>query len=321
MEAIMHRSNTFFFPLALIAGGVLWLMVNYGMLPAANLWALAKIWPLFLIAGGLGILLQSRMAYATFILSLIVVLCAVGAVIYAPQLGWAGPDNFAWNFDFGGAVRGSGTLDSETREVDGFSGLQIDVPAEVTVQQGTRESVTIEAEDNLLAQIATEMRGDTLRIFNSERDWNDRVDPTLPVKITITVVDLNEIAFNGAGKMVVESLSGDTLSLSLDGAGDIALNGLELRSLEVQLDGAGNISASGTAESLSVNMDGIGNFEGADFAVSRAEVDIDGAGSATVRVSDSLDVNIDGAGSVNYYGSPNVKEETDGIGDVKQISE
>ena len=44
------NQRSLFWPLTLIATGVIWLLVSMNVIPAANLWALTYIWPYVLIA-------------------------------------------------------------------------------------------------------------------------------------------------------------------------------------------------------------------------------------------------------------------------------
>ncbi|HLA06319.1 MAG TPA: head GIN domain-containing protein [Anaerolineales bacterium] len=320
-----HRS--FFWPLALIATGVIWLLVSMNVIPEANLWALTYIWPYLLIALGLGLILRGYLRTAEWIVSLLIILGAVGAIVFAPQLGWAGgPD---WNLfsdwnpasDFGGGVSGSGRIDSETRRVKDFLAVTIRYPAEIVIQQGKSESVKIEAEDNLLPQLSTEVRDGTLVIENKEDNWSKRVDPSKKVIITITVIDLNEINFTSAGTLRVDGLKTETLNLSLSGAGEITLNDLDVEKLESRLSGTGNIEANGTADELELTISGAGNFDAPGLASNAANVRISGVGNATVRVKDKLVATVSGAGSVDYYGSPSVDKNISGAGSVQQVDE
>jgi hypothetical protein len=195
----------------------------------------------------------------------------------------------------------------------------VDYPGDYTVQQGDTESVTIEAENNLLPQLVAEVRDGTLRVENSERNWSDRVNPTKPVHITITVVELNRVQFPTAGKMQIERLQTDSLSLSVSGAGDVNVTDLDAGNLDFSLSGAGNINVEGMADSLELSISGFGNFNGGDLQSQSADVHISGAGSATVWAEERLDASISGAGSVDYYGDPSVNERISGVGSVHRV--
>jgi hypothetical protein len=189
------------------------------------------------------------------------------------------------------------------------------------VQQGNSVSVKVEADDNLLPQLTTEVRDDTLVIKNNTNDWSARVDPSKSVKITITVKDLNKINFSSAGSLLVDGLKSDDLQMVLSGAGEVVLREMEVHNFVVTLSGAGNIKADGAADDLKLTISGFGGFEGKNLESLTADVRISGAGNATVNVQEDLKAHVSGAGSIDYYGSPTVAKTVTGAGSVNQAGD
>jgi hypothetical protein len=317
-----RKSFSLFGPLLLIAAGTIWLLVKAGTIPSANLWALTYIWPYFLIAAGVGLMLKAIWKYASLVMDVIIIGGLVLAIIYAPKLGWTNPSamfHFAENGDvfMGPGMKGSGNITTETRKVSGVDSIDLEYPAVVTIEQGETESVKIEADDNLLPDIQTQMKGNTLDIFY-KRTNNTHVIPTKPVLITIVVKELKDVEFSSAGELKINELKSDDLSVDLNGAGNLDLNEVNLKKLSVNLSGAGSMKASGTADELEVRISGFGDFKGADLHSKTVSASISGAGSATVWADEKLDAAISGAGSVNYYGSPSVTQRVSGVGNVSQ---
>jgi hypothetical protein len=320
------KERSYFWPLVLIATGVLWLLSSMGLLPSSNFWALVHILPYALIALGFGLILRAFWRPAGMLVSLLVVAGATLGVVYAPQLGWdAYPSWSVWRFDspeIGGRVAGSGVLSTETREVSDFNTLSIEIPAEVTILQGESASISLTADDNLLPQIATRLQGELLVIENKEQLWQNRVRPTRTIQIELTVTEIKEVDFSSAGVLVVEDYLGESLEISVSGAGDVNLNGVELDVLALRLSGAGDLSAEGEAEQLSLSISGFGSFKGADLRTQSAEVRISGAGDALLWAERELDARISGAGSVRYYGEPeSVSKQISGAGSVRELGE
>jgi hypothetical protein len=320
------KERSIFWPLVMIAVGVLWLLNSMGVIPSANFWALTHLFPFLLIALGLGLILRAYWRYGGMLISLLVVAGAVLAVIYAPQFGWNNSPNWGWNIiqfepGFGGRITGSGVVETETHQLEEFNALVVEYPAEIVVRQGDSERVIIEAEDNLLPQLGTEVRGDTLYFESTERYWDNRVNPTEPVFVTLTVIELKDLQFSTAGKLLVESLFTDSLELSISGAGDVTLEDLDAESLDFSLSGAGNAEADGIIDNLEMRISGMGNFNGGDLQTQNAEVRISGAGNATLWVEERLDANISGAGSIDYYGNPDINKNVSGVGSIDKIGD
>ena len=312
------RYRSLFWPFFLIATGLTWLLIELHTLPIENLWALMYIWPFLLMMAGVSLIMRLRWPVTRLVVSGLTVLGMFLSVFYAPQFGWNRAP--AWNYfsigNFNGSVHGSGVVVSQNRQVADFNKIEIDYPVGLTIQQGSTNSLTITAENNLIPQLATRVSGSTLYIENSQPDWTRRVNPTRPVNIHLTLKDLQQVDFPSAGALTVGKLQTDRLDLTIGGAGTVALSNLTTHSLTVNLSGAGNITASGSADNLSLDISGFGSFHGADLASQTAGISISGAGNATIWAKTSLNVEISGTGSVNYYGSPQVNREVSGLGSV-----
>ena len=320
----MEQKRSFFGPLLLIAIGAVWLLVSAGTVPSSNLWALTHIWPFLLMAAGLGLILRPYWAYTSILMDIIIIGGAVAAILFAPQLGWATPipyytiQNGETFIGFGQA--GSGNMITQTRAVSNFHEIDLEYPAQVFISQGDSESLKIEAEDNVLPGIVTQVKNGVLDVYY-QADLGKRVSPRRTVTITITVKDLTDVRFSSAGALTINGLKTDGLNLSLSGAGDLKLNDISFQNLTANLSGAGSLSASGKADNLSLNVSGFGNFDGTALQDKTADINISGAGGATVWATDSLSANISGAGSINYFGSPKLTKQINGIGGVNHIGD
>jgi len=320
----MQQQRSIFGPLLLITAGVMWLLMKSGTIPSENLWALTYIWPYFLIAAGLGLILRNYWKYASIFVDVLIIGGVILAILFAPRFGWTDPSLMGgfWNngMYFGPGDAGSGKVITETRDASGFDSIQVEFPAQVFISQGQTESVKVKAEDNFLPGLKTEVRNGTLEIFYKTGN-DDRVNPTEPVIITIVVKDLTEIEFSSAGELTIAGVKTDKLDISLSGAGNIKMTDLDVEDLSVVLSGAGSMSASGSATNLNVEINGFGSFSGGDLHASTADVVLSGAGSATVWVDKTLDAEISGAGSVNYYGKASVTKQIGGLGNVKHLGD
>ena len=196
---------------------------------------------------------------------------------------------------FGGVVTGSGNVTSESRNVSGFQAVSLSGVGNLTIDQNGTESLTVEAEDNLLPYIKTEVQGNRLVIGSKD---NTSLNPTKPINYRLTVKDLNSIDLSGAGKINGTGINTPKLAVNVSGAGDITL--------------------AGKADSQDINLSGAGNYHGEDLVSKNVTITTSGAGSAVVQVSDTLDATVSGAGSVRYIGDPQVKQNVSGAGSVSK---
>lgn len=193
----------------------------------------------------------------------------------------------------GEVIEGSGNIITESRELSGFTSVALEGFGRLEIDQTGTESVTITADDNILPYLTTTVRGQKLIIS---------------VKDNVTFTNVPELVYN----VTVQSLE----NLELNGAGEIVITNLDGDTFKVNLDGGGSITVSGDVTRQEVELNGLGIYDGEALVSREAVVNQNGAGSAVVNVSDTLDVTIDGVGSVEYLGDPTVTQELNGLGSV-----
>jgi hypothetical protein len=240
-------------------------------------------------------------------------LAALSLLVIAALLAGCGLDfNFA-------ATKGSGKVVSESRSVSGFEAVSLSGVGELTITQGDSESLTVEAEDNILPHIITEVKDGTLIIRFDTVRWTDSFQPTKSIKFTLTVKDLAQLDISGAGSTDVGDLKTESLSVDISGAGSLKIKNLEADDLQVNLSGAGSFDLAGKAARQTVTIDGAGSYNAGDLECQEASVTISGAGSATVWATETLDAELNGVGSIRYYGEPEVTESVSGLGTVVSL--
>jgi hypothetical protein len=215
------------------------------------------------------------------------------------------------------SLAGSGKVITEQREVSKINEVSFNAFGNLFIKQSDTESLTIEAEDNIVSNIKTDVSGNKLTISFKE---NFIPIPTRQIYITLNIKDLSKVSLAGAGSIVCDNLNTKDFEISSSGAGDIEFN-IKAEKLMSIIKGAGGIKVSGSANNQEIQIIGAGGYTGKDLESSKCKVVITGAGSATVNVKDSLDVKISGVGSVNYIGNPEISKDISGIGSVKNINE
>lgn len=220
----------------------------------------------------------------------------------------------------GGAVRGSGEVVEEEREVSGITGVTLATVGNLYVEEGDEETLRIEAEDNLIPHFETDVEDGMLTI-STESDVI--LGPTAPVNFHLTVLELDTVALSGSGDIEVPSLNAEMLIVSVIGSGDINISDLNTDVLEVRIPGSGDLRVSdGSVSEQLITIAGSGRYQARDLQSIEADVSISGSGSVTIRVRDSLEVSISGSGSVRYAGSPTLDRVTvSGSGSIEQIEQ
>ncbi len=215
-------------------------------------------------------------------------------------------------------VRGSGNVTTEERQVSGFNQVSLSGSGDMTIIQGDQEKLVIEAEDNILPLIQTEVRGNELRIGFKN---GVSVSTTQPIRYTLYAKDLSLVNVSGSGNISTDSLQTQDLRLGVSGSSNMNIQNLNANSLNVTVSGSGNFDLSGQANTQDINISGSGNYRAGDLESSNVTIIVSGSGDATVWVKDELTARISGGGNVKYYGQPRVQQTVSGSGTINSLGD
>jgi hypothetical protein len=191
-------------------------------------------------------------------------------------------------------IRGSGDVQSDERAVSGFDEILLEGGGSIFVDVSGTESLTIEAENNLLPLLSSEVKGTRLELRTRES-----ISPTEPIVYTIGAV-----AFEG---------------ISIVGSGDLVATNLDCNAFNASVAGSGDFDLTGRCDRLDLSITGSGDFAGDSFEVGAADIEISGSGDVVVNATDELVVRITGSGDVAYLGDPSTDIDIAGSGDVRKL--
>ncbi|HVL51042.1 MAG TPA: head GIN domain-containing protein [Actinomycetota bacterium] len=193
-------------------------------------------------------------------------------------------------------VMGSGRVEVEQREVAGFDRVTINGAADLFIEQAGEESLSVEAEDNLLPLLISQVSDGRLALGVGP---NTGITATRPIIFRLKVKSLRQLEASGTGRV----------------------NAVRLDTPELRIDTSGSVAAvfAGRAAVQEISLSGTGTFDGRDLQGERASVDASGTGEVIVNVGGSIDARVSGTATVRYLGTPQVDRRVSGLGSVERI--
>jgi hypothetical protein len=221
----------------------------------------------------------------------------VGFIIFlfalAIGLSFAGSSSFG-SFKIFSGVKGSGISQSEIRNVSDFKSIDASGIVNVEVSSQKDFSVEVQADDNLLQYIKTEVSGDTLKIYSE-----GRISPKTRITVKISMPEIDGVEVSGVSNTVVSDVKGDSLKL--------------------EASGASKIKISGEAKSLESNASGASGIDAENLKVEDAEIEASGASNTTVSASNNVEAHASGASHIYYTGEPkDVSSSKSGASSIKK---
>lgn len=193
-------------------------------------------------------------------------------------------------------------LNSETRVVDAFNGIDVTGAAQINIHQDAVQQLAIQARN--LSDVVTEVRDGILYIYVPNKSYE-------PMVLDVAVPVLSSIRAMGACSIENDSnspLQVDQLTLDLSGAAEADLE-LQLKTLKVTARGASSLDLSGEAEQSTITLEGAGDIDAEALLTECMHINCSGASEAEIYVTKELWAQASGASKISYKGNPQIKQK------------
>ena len=220
-------------------------------------------------------------------------------------------------------------MEKEIREIQSFDKIRFKDFGNLILTQGDQESLTIEADPELMDELISEVRGDTL-VLGVDEDWLNRIGKVVSsifsnkghkVNYYLTFVNLHKLNISGQCRLTCPSLETDSFKLNISGMGNLAFDHLACDTLDVNISGRGEFNAAGRADNQHIRISGSSDYNASELVSNSVRVVISGQGNAKVWAEDDLDITISGLGQVNYRGRPKLRQVISGMGKSRRIDD
>lgn len=221
------------------------------------------------------------------------------------------------NYVGGKKIRGNGNMKVENRTISSFDAVYVSGNTDIYVKQDSIFSVRVEADENLMEYIITELDGSTLKIRSRD---GVNLKSSRSIKVYVSAPTFKHFKASGACDIFSENkiTSSEAIAINISGASDVKMD-LMAPQIETDLSGAGSLTLSGQTKDFKVDGSGSTDIKCFDLLAENVDVKISGAGNANVFASVKLDLRISGAADVRYKGNPTVNKQISGAGSVKKV--
>ena len=207
--------------------------------------------------------------------------------------------------------------DRVNQNLRGFSAINASSGVDVYLSQGSTESVEVEAEEESLKYLITEVDNNNTLVIKMDDSWKRWFKEMEPVKVYVTFTNLDRIQLSGGTDVMGQGeLEFENLQISSSGGSDIRLN-LRVNELEVNSSGGADVVLKGNAAYLKGSASGGSDIKAQELDTEVAEINSSGASDVHVKVSRALKASASGASDIVYYGNPKeVEISTSGASDI-----
>jgi len=192
-------------------------------------------------------------------------------------------------------IYGSGDLVSENRPASSFTSVSVEGSAEVQLLPSDTESLRIEADDNIIDKVITEIEDGTLHIYLEKGSYTN-----ITVRAYVSMKKLESLSCSGSASFETKKP-------------------FDMDEFRCRINGSSSVKISGRANKEAIEISGTGNVSNYNLEASEAKVTISGAGNVQVTVKDKLEAVISGTGNITYDGNPQVvNQKIFGVGAINK---
>ncbi len=203
---------------------------------------------------------------------------------------------------FSPTINGNGKVVRQERKLSDFDELEVSRGMNVYLTQGTHFAVTVEADENLLSVIETEVDGDVLKVSS-----NANIKKAKSKKVYITLPQLERLEAFAGSNIYSEKFDINKLELSASAGSNLKLNTHAVQ-LELSASAGSNIKLEGRCEKFSAKVSSGSNIRANELSAKSSELKVSSGANIWISVEEELNASASSGGNIFYYGNPDNTE-------------
>ena len=218
---------------------------------------------------------------------------------------------FSCNLDmnFNPGIKGNGNVQIEKRTINkAFTAIHASEGLDVYLTQGSNEEIIVEADENLLDIILTEVVDNTLKIHCKENIGRSKSQ-----KVMITFNDISKIvSTSGSDVYSTNTINTEQLELKSTSGSDMKVD-VNTSVLNCKSTSGSDLKISGKTDRLNAEATSGSDIKAGDLIAQSSQVKATSGANIRVNTQKELTAKATSGGDIKYYGNPIKVDKTDGV--------
>ena len=219
---------------------------------------------------------------------------------------------FDVNFgDFGTGIKGNGDVVTDNREItDEFTEVSASEGIEVFVTQANDFEISVEADENIIDLIGTDIKNGTLRVHAIENIGR----ATKKVYVSLPNVEALK-GSSGAHLTAENTIKAERIEIA-GSSGTMMDIDLQAEEVEIEASSGANLDISGKTDKAYVDGSSGANIDARKLMSKNSNAEASSGSNISISVSDQLTADASSGGNITYSGDPNVTKKKSMSGSV-----
>lgn len=217
----------------------------------------------------------------------------------------------AFDISFGEGKRGNGQVVEESRKItDEFTAVYASEGLDVFVTQGDDFSINVEADENIIDLIGTDIRDGRLKVHAIENIGR----ATKNVYVTLPEITALETS-SGADLIAQNTISANKIELEASSGSDLEVE-VDANEVVADTSSGADIKVSGRTDVLYADASSGSDIKARGLMAKRCTADASSGADISVNVSESLVADASSGADISYTGDASVQKKKSVSGSV-----
>lgn len=233
------------------------------------------------------------------------------ALLFVAALVTTSCVDMGWN-----SIAGNGNVITQERPVtEDFTSVRGSAGLDVYLTEGDENKIVVEADENLMDVIETEIVNGKLKITSRQS-----ISRSKSQKVHVTYVKLEEVqASSGADVIGNSVIKSEYLSLSSSSGADLEVDVLA-KDLYADVSSGADLKISGRATKIKADASSGSDLKARDLEVKVCDASASSGADITIHVTEEMVGKASSGGDIKYYGDPTAVSVKDGAsGSVRKM--
>lgn len=216
-------------------------------------------------------------------------------------------------FDGLSGIKGSNNVVSESRNISSnFESIKVAQGITVYLTQENATEVNVEADDNIIDLLITEVKNNELKIYFEKNVYKAKAR-----NVYLTTKDISQIRTSSGAQVITENtIHTNTLNLDSSSGSSIKIH-IKANNVNSETSSGSNIKIEGETTILTAKSSSGSSIKAQNLTTTNASVKASSGSNIYVNTSKQLTAKASSGGYINYKGEPtNVNKNTSSGGSV-----
>lgn len=212
-------------------------------------------------------------------------------------------------------IKGNGNVISEHRNIEAsFDAIKVSQGIDLFLTQSSEQSLNVEADDNIMDLLKTEVRGNTLHIF-----FEKNVYRATSRKVFLSTSKITSLATSSGAHILTEkNFKSDDLELDSSSGSSMVLK-ITAQNIQCETSSGADIRVEGTTTSFRANASSGSTIYANNLESENTTAKVSSGANIDVYASESLTAKASSGGDIDYAGNPKVvNKDTSSGGSVSK---